>query len=70
MSNNEFIMLAEAARDTSRAYHLGLDISRAMSALADALATWDGRGMNGSTKEGQRGKEQAGRRVTSARGGR
>lgn len=36
--------LVGAARDVSRAWHLGRDVSRPMQALAGALAEHDGKG--------------------------
>ena len=45
--------IIRAARDVGRAYYRGGDIGRAMDALANALAAWDGRG-NACEEEGKR----------------
>ena len=63
MDASDFI--TEAARDVSRAYYLGRDVGNAMDALADALATWDGR-ENASTEEARERKEQGRGRLTYA----
>lgn len=57
--------IIRAAREVSRAYHLGQDVGRAMTALVDALAEWDGRG-NASTEEAGREKEQGRGRIAYA----